>query len=137
MICILHNHLRSIHYCLAPFYYLPSCPIIGHFDVVFILTYVSSYYKTKKAEINMKRLTTTPEQKCNMIGTKLKQYRLEQNLSQQALSNRLETEAIYICRGSISRIEDGSRTVTDMELYGLSKILNKPIESFFDDELFP
>ncbi len=85
----------------------------------------------------MKRLTTTPEQKCNMIGTKLKQYRLEQNLSQQALSNRLETEAIYICRGSISRIEDGSRTVTDMELYGLSKILNKPIESFFDDELFP
>lgn len=85
----------------------------------------------------MKRLTTTPEQKCNMIGTKLKKYRLEQNLSQQALSNRLETEAIYICRGSISRIEDGSRTVTDMELYGLSKILNKPIESFFDDELFP
>lgn len=85
----------------------------------------------------MKRLTTTTTQKCNMIGNKLKQFRLEQKLSQQDLSNLLETEAVYICRGSISRIEDGSRTVTDMELYGLSKILKKPIESFFDDELFP
>lgn len=81
----------------------------------------------------MKRLTTAPAQKCNMIGTKLKQFRLEQNLSQQALSERLETEAVYICRGSISRIEDGSRTVTDMELYGLSKVLHKPIEDFFDE----
>lgn len=85
----------------------------------------------------MKRLTTTSSQKCNMIGAKLKQFRKEQKLSQQDLSNRLETEAVYICRGSISRIEDGSRTVTDMELYGLSKILQKPIESFFDDQLFP
>lgn len=92
----------------------------------------------KKGEnVKMKRLTTTPGEKCNMIGAKLKQYRLEQELSQQQLSDRLETEAVYICRGSISRIEDGSRTVTDMELYGLSKILKKPIESFFDEELFP
>lgn len=85
----------------------------------------------------MKRLTTTSTQKCNMVGDKLREFRLEQNLSQQNLSNRLETEGVYICRGSISRIEDGSRTVTDMELYGLSKILKKPIESFFENELFP
>ena len=81
----------------------------------------------------MKRLTKTTSQKCNMIGTKVRQFRLEQNLSQQTLSDKLETEAIYICRGSISRIEDGSRTVTDLELYGLSKVLNKPIEDFFED----
>lgn len=85
----------------------------------------------------MKRLTTTSTEKCNMIGDKLREFRLEQNLSQQNLSNRLETEGVYICRGSISRIEDGSRTVTDMELYGLSKVLKKPIESFFENELFP
>lgn len=68
-----------------------------------------------------------------MIGTKVRQFRIEQKLSQQALSARLETEAVYICRGSISRIEDGSRTVTDLELYGLSKVLQKPIEDFFED----
>ena len=81
----------------------------------------------------MKRLTKTTSKKCNMIGEKVKQFRLEKRMSQQILSNKLETEAIYICHGSISRIEDGSRTVTDLELYGLSKILNKPIEEFFSD----
>ena len=81
----------------------------------------------------MKRLSITTTQKCNMIGAKVRQFRIEQKLSQQALSARLETEAVYICRGSISRIEDGSRTVTDLELYGLSKVLHKPIEDFFKD----
>ncbi len=69
--------------------------------------------------------------KMNMVGEKVKQIRKNQEMSQQQLSDKLETLAIYICRGSISRIEDGSRTVTDIELFGLSKILNVPIESFF------
>jgi len=67
----------------------------------------------------------------NMIGKKVKQLRKERHLSQQDLSARLETMAIYICRGSISRIEDQSRTVTDIELFGLSEILSVPIEEFF------
>lgn len=67
----------------------------------------------------------------NLIGSKVKQIRKEKHMSQQELSNKLETLAIYICRGSISRIEDQSRTVTDIELYGLSQILSTPIEDFF------
>lgn len=70
--------------------------------------------------------------KKNVIGAKVKQLRKEKNLSQQQLSDRLETLAIYICRGSISRIEDQSRTVTDIELYGLSQVLNVPVEDFFE-----
>lgn len=69
----------------------------------------------------------------NLIGKKVKMLRIEKNLSQQQLSDRLETLAIYICRGSISRIEDGSRTVTDIELYGLSQVLGVPIDNFFSD----
>lgn len=69
----------------------------------------------------------------NLIGEKVKRLRVEKHLSQQQLSDRLETLAIYICRGSISRIEDGSRTVTDIELFGLSKVLATPIEDFFDN----
>ncbi len=68
----------------------------------------------------------------NMIGTKVRELRIAKGLSQQALSNRLETLAIYICRGSISRIEDKQRTVTDIELYGLSKVLEVPLESLFE-----
>ena len=49
---------------------------------------------------------------------------------QQQLSDKLEVLAIYICRGSISRIEDQTRTVTDMELYGLSQVLNVPSRNF-------
>lgn len=70
------------------------------------------------------------EQK-NLVGNKVKQLRQEKGLSQQQLSDKLETLAIYICRGSISRIEDGSRTVTDIELMGLAQILSTPVEDFF------
>lgn len=68
----------------------------------------------------------------NMTGQKIRYYRRKNKLSQQQLSDKLETMAVYICRGSISRIEDGSRTITDIELYGLSQILQIPIEKLFE-----
>lgn len=68
----------------------------------------------------------------NITGEKIKYYRKMRKLSQQQLSDKLETLAVYICSGSISRIEDGSRTITDIELYGLSEILQVPIEKFFE-----
>ncbi len=68
----------------------------------------------------------------NMIGEKVRKLRKERNMSQAELSAKLEVLAIYICRGSISRIEDQSRTVTDIELYGLSQVLSTPIEDFFN-----
>ncbi|MDO5399935.1 MAG: helix-turn-helix transcriptional regulator [Eubacteriales bacterium] len=69
----------------------------------------------------------------NMIGGRLRELRLKRGLSQQALSNRLEMLAIYVCRGSISRIEDKQRTVSDIELYGFSKVLNVPIGDLFEE----
>lgn len=68
----------------------------------------------------------------NMVGSRVKELRLRKKLSQQALSDKLETLAIYICRGSISRIEDKQRTVTDIELYGLAEVLGVSIESLFE-----
>lgn len=68
----------------------------------------------------------------NIIGNKVRFYRKQRKMSQRLLSEKLETMAIYICRGSISRIEDKTRTVTDIELYGLSKILDVPINEFFE-----
>ena len=72
----------------------------------------------------------------NMIGDKLRMFRIEKGLSQQTLSDKLETYAVYVCRGSISRIEDKQRTVTDIELYGFSKVLNVHIERFFEESNF-
>ena len=72
-------------------------------------------------------------EKKNMIGRKVYELRTKKKMSQQTLSDKLETEAVYICRGSVSRIEDGQRTVTDIELYGLAKVLGVPIEKLFED----
>lgn len=67
----------------------------------------------------------------NMVGDKVRKLRQEKNMSQQELSDKLEILAIYICRGSISRIEDQTRTVTDIELYGLAQVLGVPVEYFY------
>ena len=70
----------------------------------------------------------------NLIGKKVRDLRKQKKMSQQALSDKLELMAIYICRGSISRIEDQQRTVTDIELYGLAKALDVSIEEHFENE---
>lgn len=69
----------------------------------------------------------------NMIGGNLRRLRVEKGWSQQKLSDKLEMMAIYVCRGSISRIEDKLRTVTDIELYGFSQVLGVPIGELFEE----
>jgi len=41
-----------------------------------------------------------------MVGGRVRALRMERNMSQQALADKLETLAVYICCGSISRLED-------------------------------
>ncbi len=69
----------------------------------------------------------------NIVGARVHQLRIQKNMSQQELSNKLEMLAIYICRGSISRLEDMQRTVTDIELVGLAKVLDVEIADLFSD----
>ncbi len=68
----------------------------------------------------------------NLVGAQVRKYRIDRGMSQQALSNALELMAIYICRGSVSRIEDCTRTVTDIELYSIAKVLGVSITDLFD-----
>ncbi len=72
-------------------------------------------------------------QKMNMIGANVEKRRKELKMSQQKLSNQLELYAVYVCRGSISRIEDFSRTVTDIELYAIAKVLKVEIKDLLDE----
>lgn len=69
----------------------------------------------------------------NVVGEKVKKFREERKLSQKDFSEKLETKAIYICRGSISRIESHERTVTDFELRAMAQILRVPIEELFEE----
>ena len=70
----------------------------------------------------------------NLIGDNLRRIRAAKKMSQQAVSDQLELMAIYVCRGSISRIEDKQRTVTDIELYGLAKVLGVSITDLLECE---
>ena len=73
--------------------------------------------------------------KMNMIGRNLKRIRKAKKISQQQLSNQLELMGVYVCRGSVSRIEDMTRTVTDIELYALSHVLNVDVIELFDTKI--
>ena len=67
----------------------------------------------------------------NIIGENVKRFRIKIGMTQKALSERLETLAVYVCRGSISRIEGKTRTVSDIEVFGFSQALGVPIEQLF------
>lgn len=49
--------------------------------------------------------------KTNITGKRIKAARIKAGLSQQQLSDKLELSAVYVCRGSVSRIENGERAV--------------------------
>lgn len=71
-------------------------------------------------------------ERMNLIGGNVKKIRKKKKMSQQFLSNQLELLGVYVCRGSISRIEDYSRTVTDIELFAIAKVLQVDIKELFE-----
>lgn len=80
----------------------------------------------------MKRIIDT--ENTNIIGAKIKEARTTAGLSQKQLSNKLELLAVYTCRGSVSRIENGKRAVTDIEIDAISKVLNVSLDYLFGRE---
>ena len=75
-------------------------------------------------------------EKKNLIGGNLKKLRRKLKLSQQDLSNKLELLGVYVCRGSVSRIEDYSRTVTDIELFAIAEALGVDPKELYDLKIY-
>ena len=69
--------------------------------------------------------------KNNIVGDMVRQCREERNWSQEELSAKLELMGVYVCRGSFSRIESGTRTVTDIELYALANAFGITLDELF------
>ena len=70
--------------------------------------------------------------KFNIIGPKVRELRMKANISQRELSEKLELLAVYTCRGSISRIENGQRAVTDIEIDAICKVLKVSPNDLFE-----
>ena len=80
----------------------------------------------------MKRIIDT--ENLNIIGKRIKEARISAGISQKQLSEKLEFLAVYTCRGSVSRIENGRRAVTDIEIDAISKVLNVSLDYLFGRE---
>ena len=81
----------------------------------------------------MKRILDNTEQ-VNIIGERVREARVFAGLSQQQLSAKLELMAVYVCRGSLSRIENGQRAITDIEIDAISKVLHVSLDFLFGRE---
>ena len=67
----------------------------------------------------------------NIVGKNIRTIRKKGRMTQQALSNKLELLGVYVCRGSVSRIEYGVRTVTDIELLAIARVLEVSVGDLF------
>ena len=57
-------------------------------------------------------------------GDRIRELRLRARLSQAALAAKMQTEGVIVEQDVISRIESGSRLVTDYELLVLTRIFS-------------
>lgn len=60
--------------------------------------------------------------KSNVSGDRVRELRLRRRLSRSALAAKMQTEGVIVEQDVISRIESGTRLVTDYELLALVKI---------------
>ena len=61
--------------------------------------------------------------KKNVSGDRIREARLKRWLTQEDLAAKLQIEGVIMERDSVSRMEIGTRFVTDYELMVLSKVL--------------
>ncbi len=61
--------------------------------------------------------------KKNVSGDRIREARLKRRLTQEGLAAKLQIEGVIMERDSVSRMEIGTRFVTDYELMVLSKVL--------------
>ena len=64
----------------------------------------------------------------NLSGDRVNEARARRKITQEDLAARLQIEGVTMERDSVSRIEIGTRFVTDYELVVLSRVLGVSME---------
>ena len=72
--------------------------------------------------------------KKNICGERLRQARVIQRLRQADLAAKVQTQGVNMERDSISRIEIGTRFVSDFELKIFAKVLGVSVVWLLGDE---
>lgn len=70
--------------------------------------------------------------KSNVVGNVVKQYRIKNNYSKAYLSRKLQLLGIDLDVTEIKRIEDKKQSLKDFELIGFIKVLNIDLKTMVD-----
>jgi len=77
--------------------------------------------------------TTIPNmQKRNIIGSHVRRARKASKITQRDLVAQLQVLGIKIDQAGLSKLENGSRPITDIEIAAIAKILKVPISRLFE-----
>lgn len=69
----------------------------------------------------------------NMVGRKIEQLRKEKGIKQKDFISKMQVMGCDINPTSYSKLEGQVRSATDKEIFVISKILNVPMQSLFND----
>lgn len=72
--------------------------------------------------------------KKNICGERVRQAWVIQRLRQEDLAAKIQTQGVNMERDSISRIEIGTRFVSDFELKIFAKVLGVSVDWLLEDE---
>lgn len=72
--------------------------------------------------------------KKNLCGEQIRLQRLKKRMTQNDLAAKVQVEGVTLERDSISRIEIGTRFVTDYELKIFSKVLGVDISDLLEED---
>lgn len=64
------------------------------------------------------------ENKSNVVGNLIKEYREKKGLEKIEVSRKLQLHAVYIDSTELKRMEDGQMIIKDFELIALCKVLD-------------
>ncbi len=71
------------------------------------------------------------ENKLNITGKNIKDIRKNKKITQDELCARMQVMGYQISRSDISKLENGKRFISDIEVLGFSKVLKVSITDLF------
>lgn len=83
----------------------------------------------------MKKLRTS-DGKLNILGNRIAELRTAINESQNGLASLLQLQGWNVHKNAISQIEQGQRSISDIELILLARVLNVPLTDLFENISF-
>ena len=73
-----------------------------------------------------------PDKFKNLTGVNIRNVRTKSKLSQVALASKVQALGVELTSKEISKIETNNRLVQDFELLALAKVLDVPVDVFFE-----